>query len=45
MIQRLPIVLAQVTAGNVSKNSLKEIRQVKYFLYQTKKLLKTYKTI
>ena len=27
MLQRLPVVLAQVKAGNVSANSLNEIRQ------------------
>ena len=28
MLQRLPIVLAQVKAGNTSANSLNEIRQI-----------------
>ena len=33
MLQRLPIELAQVKAGNVSKNLLKEIRQLLYSLH------------
>ena len=40
MPQRLPITLAQVKAGNNSESLLNEIRQVVYFLYQSKKLLK-----
>ena len=38
MLQRLPIVLAQVKAGNNSENLLNEIRQIIYSLYQTKKI-------
>ena len=34
MLQRLPIALAQVKAGNNSKNVLNEIRQIIYSLYQ-----------
>ena len=34
MLQRLPIALAQVHAGNNSKNLLNEIRQIAYSLYQ-----------
>ena len=34
LIQRLPIVLAQVKAGNNSEKLLNEIRQVVYSLYQ-----------
>ena len=30
MLQRLPIALAQVKAGNISENLLNEIRQVIY---------------
>ena len=30
MLERLPIALAQVKAGNISKNLLTEIRQIKY---------------
>ena len=34
MLQRLPISLAQVKAGNNSENLLNEIRQIDYSLYQ-----------
>ena len=37
MLQRLPIALAQVKAGNNSENLLSEIRQIVYSLYQSKK--------
>ena len=40
MLQRLPIVLAQVKAGNNSESLLNEIRQFLYFLYQSKKITK-----
>ena len=40
MPQRLPIAFAQVTAGNNSENLLKEIRQIVYSLYQSKKITK-----
>ena len=44
MLQRLPIVLAQVNAGNISENLLNEIKL--YILcIQQKKLLKLYTTI
>ena len=33
MLQRLPIALAQVKAGNTSENLLHEIRQIIYSLY------------
>ena len=33
MLQRLPISLPQVKAGNTSKNLLNEIRQIIYSLY------------
>ena len=36
MLQRLPIALAQVKAGNNSENLLNEIRQIIYSLYQSK---------
>ena len=56
MLQRLPIALAQVKAGNTSENLLNEIRQIIYSLYrwleksyilciQKKKLLRKYTTI
>ena len=40
MIQRLPIALAQVKAGNNSENLLNEIRQIIYSLYQAKEITK-----
>ena len=36
ILQRLPIALAQVNAGNNSENLLNEIRQIIYSLYQAK---------
>ena len=40
MLQRLPIALAQVKAGNNLKNLLNEIRQIVYSLYQSKEITK-----
>ena len=40
MLQRLPIALAQVKAGNNSENLLNEIRQIIYSLYQSKEVTK-----
>ena len=40
MLQRLPIALAQVKAGNNSENLLNEIRQIVYSLYQPKQINK-----
>ena len=40
MLQRLPIALAQIKAGNNSENLLNEIRQIGYSLYQSKKITK-----
>ena len=40
MLQRLQIVLAQVKAGNNSKSLLNEIRQIVYYLYQSKQITK-----
>ena len=37
MLQRLPIALALVKAGNTCENLLSEIRQIIYSLYQAKK--------
>ena len=43
MLQRLPIALAQVKAGNNSENLLNGIWQIVYSLYQSKKrILKNY---
>ena len=40
MLQRLPIALAQVKAGNISENLLNEIRQIIYSLYRAKEITK-----
>ena len=46
MLQRLPIALAQVKAGNNSESLLNEIRQIVYSLYQCKqKTKKVYNNI
>ena len=45
MISRLPIILAQLKAGNNSQNLINEIRQLFYSLYCSKKLTKTIYTI
>ena len=45
MLQRLPIALAQVKAGNTSENLLNEIRQIIYYMYREKEVTKTYTTI
>ena len=41
MLQRLPIALAQVKAGNNSENLLNENRQIVYSLYHSKEITKT----
>ena len=38
MLQRLPIALAQIKAGNNSESLLNEIRQIVYSLYQSKEI-------
>ena len=38
MLQRLPIALAQVKAGNNSESLLNEIRQIVYSLHQSKQI-------
>ena len=40
MLQRLPIALAQIKAGNNSENLLNEIRKIAYSLYQSKEITK-----
>ena len=40
MLQRLPIALAQVKAGNNSESLLNEIRQIVYSLYQSREITK-----
>ena len=42
MLQRLPIALAEVKAGNNSESLLNEIRQIVYSLYQSKQIAKKY---
>ena len=41
MLNRLPILLAQIKAGNNSKSLKNEIRQILYSLYRSKVLTKT----
>ena len=41
MITRLPILLAQLKAGNNSQKRKNEIRQIVYSLYRSKNLSKT----
>ena len=40
MLQRLPIALAQVKAGNNSESLLNEIRKIAYSLYQAREITK-----
>ena len=40
MLQRLPIALAQVKAGNNSESLSNEIRQIVFSLYQSKQITK-----
>ena len=40
MLQRLPIALAQIKAGNNSESLLNEIKQIVYSLYQSKEIIK-----
>ena len=40
MLQRLPIALAHVKAGNTSENLLNEIGQIIYSLYRAKEITK-----
>ena len=44
ILQRLPVALAQVKAGNNSENLLNEIRQIIYSLYQSNEITKKYTT-
>ena len=41
MFNRFPILIAQIQAGNNSKKSKNEIRQILYSLYRSKVLTKT----
>ena len=40
MLQRLPIALARVKAGDTFENLLNEIRKIIYSLYQEKEITK-----
>ena len=40
MLQRLPISLGQIKAGNNSQSLLNEIRQIVYSLYESKEITK-----
>ena len=40
MLQRLPISVAKIKAGNNTQSLLNEIRQIVYSLYQSKKTTK-----
>ena len=40
MLQKLPIALTQVKAGNTSESLLNEIRQIIYSLYRGKEITK-----
>ena len=40
MLKRLPIALAQISAGNNSESLLNEIRQIVYSLYRSKEITK-----
>ena len=40
MLQRMPLALAQVKAGNNLENLLNEIRQIVYSLYQSRETTK-----
>ena len=40
MLQRLPVALSQVKAGNKSEILLNEIRQIVYSLHQSKQITK-----
>ena len=42
LLQRLPIALAQIKAGNNSESLLNEIRQIFYSLHQSKQITKKY---
>ena len=46
VLQRLPIALSQVKAGNNSESLLNEIRKILYSLYQSKEITrKVYNSI
>ena len=40
MLQRLPLLLSEISAGNNSESLLNEIRKIVYSLYQSKEITK-----
>ena len=40
MLQRLPITLAQLQAGNTSENLLNDMRKIIYFLFRAEEITK-----
>ena len=40
MLQRLPVALAQIKAGNNSESLLNDFRQILYSLYRSKEITK-----
>ena len=40
MLQRLPVVIAHVNAGNTSENLLNEVTQIIYSLYRASEITK-----
>ena len=40
MLERLPVAFTQVKADDTSENLLNEIRQITYFLYWAKEIIK-----
>ena len=40
MLQRLPVEIAQVKAGNTSENLVNQIRQIIYSLYRANEITK-----
>ena len=45
ILQRLPIALAQIKAGNNSESLLNEIRQIVYSFYRSKEIKNVYNNI
>ena len=45
LLQRLPILLAQVQGGNTSENLLNKIKQIVYSLYGAKQISKRYTVV
>ena len=45
MLQRLPITLVQVNAGNIYENLLNEIKQIMYSMHHAKEITKNNITV